>query len=71
MNTVARAATIVALMALTGCGLLPVRTVHDHCIIDKPIRLLESEPALLSQGSNEQILAHNETGKSVCGWKNK
>ena len=67
MNTVARAATIVVFAALTGCSLLPVRTVHDYCQLDKPVKLLNAEYDLLGKESQDLILAHNEAGKSVCG----
>lgn len=67
MNIGVRAATIVALAAMTGCGLLPVRTVHDYCQLDKPVKLLSAEYDLLSKDSQDLILAHNEAGKAVCG----
>jgi len=67
VSTVVRAATIVAFAAMTGCGLLPVRTVHDYCQLDKPVKLLTTEYDLLGKESQDLILAHNEAGKAVCG----
>ena len=52
---------------MTGCGLLPVRTVHDYCQLDKPVKLLNAEYDLLGKESQDLILAHNEAGKAVCG----
>jgi len=70
--TVAKAATVVAFSAvIAGCNLLPMRTIHDECVIDRPVRLTKAEFLALSDESAKQILQHNETGANVCGWRNK
>lgn len=68
MRIIVKAATFVVLGAtLAGCNLLPVRTVHDYCQLDKPVKLLNAEYDLLGKESQDLILAHNEAGKAVCG----
>jgi len=72
LQFVAKAATIVAFSAvIAGCNLLPVRTIHDECVIDRPVRLTHEEFLALSDESAKQIRAHNKAGQDICGWKSK
>lgn len=72
LRSAAKWATFVAFLAMiAGCNLLPVRTVHDECAIDRPIRLTKAEFLALSDESAKQIRQHNETGAKVCNWKNE
>jgi hypothetical protein len=41
----------------------------DPCGPWRPI--LVSERDQLTRGTAEQVLAHNETGARVCGWKGR
>jgi len=56
---------------VVGCSLMPVRTIHDECVIDRPVRLTHDEFLALSDESAKQIRQHNETGAKVCGWPHK
>ena len=72
LNTVAKAAKTVVFSALiAGCNLLPVRTVHDYCQLDRPVKLTKAEFLSLSDESAKQIKAHNESGEDICKWKHK
>jgi len=58
----------VILIPLAGCastGAVPT----DPCGPWRPI--LVSERDQLTRGTAEQVLAHNETGARVCGWKGR
>jgi hypothetical protein len=43
--------------------------VSDPCSAWRPILLTKKEAAMLSDASARQVLAHNETGERLCGWK--
>ena len=52
--------------ALTaGCATSPV--FKDDCDWAKPI--LPSKADVLTPETKRQILAHNETGEKLCGWR--
>lgn len=65
-----RFATLTALSltaALTaGCATIP-RHLQNDCDWAEPIR--PSRADVLTDGTLEQIVAHNETGQELCGWK--
>jgi hypothetical protein len=58
------AAASMALL-LTGCGLTG-RATDTACVAFGPIYV--SQQDTLTDGTAEQILAHNLTGKKLCGW---
>jgi len=69
---VAKATTTGAFSALiAGCNLLPVRTVHDYCQLDRPVKLTRAEFLSLSDESAKQIMAHNNSGQDICKWRRK
>lgn len=39
------------------------------CAISKPIRPTQSEIATMSDQSIAQVLAYNERGQRLCGWR--
>lgn len=53
-----------ALPLLSCCATGPVTT--DGCGWAKPIYI--SKDDVLTDGTAKQILAHDRTGKSICGW---
>jgi hypothetical protein len=63
-------ATLIALtlaIGLTaGCAIEP-RWVHDDCDWAEPIR--PSRGDVLTDGTLAQIVAHNEIGERLCGWR--
>lgn len=61
--------------AATGCGtcptLTPVQqavaaTAPDFCATAKPIYVSKSD--VISDATAKEILAHNLTGRKLCGW---
>jgi hypothetical protein len=56
---------IILLLAglLAGCS----TTAGDFCIVSHPIRPSSSDS--LTEGTARQVLAHNEYGARVCGWR--
>ncbi|TPM39567.1 hypothetical protein FJ967_08775 [Mesorhizobium sp. B2-3-4] len=55
---------IVTLM-LAGC----TTAGGSFCAVEHPIRPTKAEVATLSDASVSAILAHNEKGQTLCGWK--
>lgn len=57
--------SLVCLMAmLPGCSKV---SGADSCVAFSPVYI--SKQDILTDGTARQILAINETGKSLCGWK--
>ncbi|RUX70490.1 hypothetical protein EN925_37920 [Mesorhizobium sp. M7A.F.Ca.US.006.04.2.1] len=56
---------IFALFAMISCTTVG----GSFCAVEHPIRLTKAEVATLSDGSVAAILAHNEKGAKLCGWK--
>lgn len=52
-------------LMLAGCA----ATGGSFCAVEHPIRPTKAEVATLSDGSVAAILAHNEKGQKLCGWK--
>ena len=65
-----RCATLTALSLIvaltTGCAIDP-RVPRDDCDWAEPIRLSRAD--VLSDGTLAQIVAHNEIGERLCGWR--
>jgi hypothetical protein len=59
----AKAVSLIAVLLLTGC----VTTGGNFCDIAKPIR--PSNVATLSDNDVAEMLAHNEKGQRLCGWR--
>lgn len=58
---------LIAIAALTaGCG-IDRRFLHEDCDWAQPIR--PSRADVLSENTKSQILAHNEIGARLCGWR--
>lgn len=49
-----------------GCGINP-RALREDCDWAEPIR--PSSKDVLSEGTLSQIVAHNEIGARLCGWR--
>lgn len=60
-----KALILAACLALSAC----VTSGGSFCDIAKPVRLTEAEIAALSDASVADILARNEKGQRLCGWK--
>jgi len=58
-----------ALVACTAMSCERVVYVSDGCLWAEPIRPTKAEVAALTAQTVRQILAHNEKGAAVCGWK--
>lgn len=62
---------LLALTALlAGCCTPPeptVRIIDTACAWTKPIII--SKQDILTDGTAQQIVAHNDTGRDRCGWK--
>jgi hypothetical protein len=58
---------VIGLIAIStsGCATNPI--FKDDCDWAKPIRPSRSD--VLTDGTKRQILAHNEAGQKLCGWK--
>ena len=54
-----------ALTSLAGCA--ASGSVDGFCLVAKPIYF--STQDLLSERTERAIIAHNEKGASLCGWK--
>jgi len=54
-----------AVFALVGC----TTTGGSFCKVEHPIRPTKAEVSALSDASVAAILAHNEKGQKLCGWK--
>lgn len=59
---------LAAVLLLSACGERVVY-VSDGCLWAEPIRPTKAEVAALTAETVRQILAHNEKGAAVCGWK--
>ena len=60
-------ATLTLAIGLTaGCAIEP-RCVHDDCDWAEPIR--PSRGDVLTDETLAQIVAHNEIGERLCGWR--
>ena len=58
---------LISIAALTaGCG-IDRRFLHEDCDWAQPIR--PSRNDVLSVDTKTQILAHNEIGAHLCGWR--
>lgn len=58
---------LIAIAALTaGCG-IDRRFLHEDCDWAQPIRPARTD--VLSENTKAQILAHNEIGARLCGWR--
>jgi hypothetical protein len=55
----------ISFVTLAGC----TTVAGSFCVIEHPIRLTEAEVEMLSDPSITAILAHNEKGAKLCGWK--
>lgn len=69
--TAARAVAIFAgllllAMLLAGCQ---STSGGSYCDIARPIRLSAGTVDAMSDREVEAVLAHNETGRRLCGWK--
>lgn len=53
------------LLVLAGCQ----TTGGSFCAIEHPIRPTRAEIAMLSDATVAAILAQNEKGKKLCGWR--
>lgn len=53
-------------VCLAGCGIKPGAGSAD-CDWAAPIRPAQADA--LTPGTQRQILAHNETGAALCGWR--
>lgn len=63
-GTVTRAIIILVLAGLlAACS----TTAGDFCFVSQPIRPSSSDS--LTEGTARQVLAHNEYGARVCGWR--
>ena len=62
---VARTLILAALIALAACQ----TTGWTFCDISKPIRLTEAQIEQLTDAQVKELLAHNERGRRLCGWK--
>lgn len=56
---------IVLALLLAGCS----TAGGTFCAVEHPIRPTKAEVATLSDASVASILAHNEKGAKLCGWK--
>lgn len=57
--------TLAALIAIAGC----TTAGGSFCKVEHPIRPTKAEVKTLSDASVAAILAHNEKGQKLCGWK--
>lgn len=57
--------SLLLLVALAGCPAVG----GSFCAIEHPIRPTKAEVAMLSDASVAAILAHNEKGAKLCGWR--
>ena len=59
-------ALILSAVLSAGCGIDP-RDLRDDCDWAEPIRLSRAD--VLTDGTLKQIVAHNEIGTRLCGWR--
>lgn len=60
-----KAVALAALLALTACQ----TTGGSWCDIAKPIRLSHAVIDVMSDVEVNAVLAQNEKGQKLCGWK--
>ncbi|RUV11586.1 MAG: hypothetical protein EOQ60_27860 [Mesorhizobium sp.] len=60
-----KAIAVVAVLALAAC----TTTGGSFCVVEHPIRPTKAEVATLSDATVAAILAHNQKGQRLCGWK--
>ena len=60
--------SLLILVSLAACATSSPAPQNDFCAIAEPIRLLDSEWAMLSRESTTMISRHNAAGEAVCGW---
>ena len=53
------------MIGASGCSV----GANDFCVVAGSIRPLVSDTCGISQTLTDQILAHNEIGAELCGWK--
>lgn len=64
-----RSLAIITLMAPLALALPACSTSADPCAGFRPIRPAVADVTAMSAGLARQIVAHNETGASLCRWK--
>ena len=52
---------------MDGCAVQKTRTVTDYCTPWHPIFV--SKKDVLTDATARAILAHDQTGAKLCGWK--
>lgn len=60
MSLAAALVTFASACATTGQG--------DGCAVFRPIYLEAADVDVISESAARAVLAHNETGREVCGW---
>jgi hypothetical protein len=60
-------ALLASLVLLTGCETAGPVTDRGFCSVGRPIYV--SKQDVLTEGTADQIEAHNGTGARVCGWR--
>lgn len=58
-------AALLLLLALSAC----TTTKGTFCSISEPIRLSPQAVDALTDAEARDVLAHNERGKALCGWR--
>lgn len=56
---------LLGLLSLSGCA--RSGPVDSFCVVERPI--LISKGDVLGELELRQIIAHNEKGEKLCGWK--
>lgn len=62
---VTKAIALAVLIGIAGCTTMG----GSFCAVERPIRLSAEAIAALSDGEVSQVLAHNEKGAKLCGWR--
>ncbi|ESZ37391.1 hypothetical protein [Mesorhizobium sp. L2C067A000] len=62
---VTKAIALAVLIAIAGCA----TSGGSFCAVEHPIRPSAEAIAALSDGEVSQVLAHNEKGQKLCGWR--
>ena len=62
-----RTAVILLLIAVSAAGCATDPRLKGDCDWVQPIR--PSKADVLTRQTKEQILAHNEAGAMICGWR--
>ena len=62
-----RTAAILLSIAVSTVGCATDPRLHSDCDWAQPIR--PSRQDVLTRQTREQILAHNEAGQKLCGWR--